>query len=633
MPLHTPDDWGGCDCGKRQDCPKPGKHPRTTHGVDDATTNEDTIQRWWSQFPTANVGVDLKGANLLDIAPDSIEWQAEFIARGLPLTPSFRSGGGEGHEHHLYRRPDVCPTHRLCRADEYDILSAGYAVMPPSRHASGTTYAWKIEPDGAQLAKAPIWAVRMQRDAAKGSSEAPGDLEPLDSSEPPVALSSDDLALWHGELIKLKPGGSVDRSMSLWNIGCALARAGATRSTIARALQNRDEQLGWSKYTGRRDASTRYLLIADRALSGTSPRIRLSPPSTNGVAHDVPGELTEEETWTWRVYDIAEFMSLQIPAVQWLIDRIMREQAIVGNFGGPGTLKTYFMTQLALSLASGKYFLDVFETQRARVLIVEEDTLEADYQQAYLAPMLKAMQLDPADLRSWLFIAPAADLLLDQPDRLAALEERIAALKPVLVCLDAFYLLHTGEGMTAKDLQPILATLKRLRRKYGCGFWIIDHNRKSSGSIATDESAIDRWYGGRSKSAASDEVIETRARKDDDGAASFHFLKLRGAKLPKPINVRLVDGKLVIDDNESDQASEETQRKIIDWLATQMSGRTINDMVLGTRLSHRHAQRACAGLAAAGQIQKTGKAGRADLWSLSSAAGVTAGDLPWGEPQ
>lgn len=281
VPLHTPKD-GVCDCPKRAECPSPGKHPRTMHGLDDATTDETKISMWWGpkMWPHANIGIDLAKANLVDVAPDSLEWQAEFIARGLPRTPAFRSGGGDGHEHHLFRRPEVCPPYRLCRTDEFDVLSAGYAVMPPSLHVSGLAYAWTETPENARLANAPIWAVQMLRENAKrpagslngtGPAVAPG--------EPPVQLHGEDLRVWRGELVKLKPGGTVDRSMSLWDIGCTLSRAGATRQTIAHALQERDESLGWSKYTGRRDAQTRYLVLADRVLSGQGPRIRLKPNS------------------------------------------------------------------------------------------------------------------------------------------------------------------------------------------------------------------------------------------------------------------------------------------------------------------------------------------------------------------
>lgn len=141
LPLHTPTD-GVCDCPDREACENPGKHPRTMHGLDDASTDEATIRRWWRIWPHANVAIDLSRAGLVDVAPDSIEWHAEFIARGLPDTLTFSSGGGEGHRHYLYRRRAGTPSYRICEEGKFDILSAGYAVMPPSLHASGRRYAW-----------------------------------------------------------------------------------------------------------------------------------------------------------------------------------------------------------------------------------------------------------------------------------------------------------------------------------------------------------------------------------------------------------------------------------------------------------------------------------------------------------
>jgi len=56
FPCHTPTLDGGCSC--RKDCGKNlGKHPRTLHGLTDATTDEATIRRWWQQFPDANIGI------------------------------------------------------------------------------------------------------------------------------------------------------------------------------------------------------------------------------------------------------------------------------------------------------------------------------------------------------------------------------------------------------------------------------------------------------------------------------------------------------------------------------------------------------------------------------------------------
>ena len=34
-----------------------GKDPLTAHGVKDATTNFDQIEKWWTKHPTANVAI------------------------------------------------------------------------------------------------------------------------------------------------------------------------------------------------------------------------------------------------------------------------------------------------------------------------------------------------------------------------------------------------------------------------------------------------------------------------------------------------------------------------------------------------------------------------------------------------
>jgi hypothetical protein len=50
LALHTPDHEGACSCG-RAGCPKPGKHPRTRHGLRDASADPAQIQTWWVTWP------------------------------------------------------------------------------------------------------------------------------------------------------------------------------------------------------------------------------------------------------------------------------------------------------------------------------------------------------------------------------------------------------------------------------------------------------------------------------------------------------------------------------------------------------------------------------------------------------
>lgn len=279
--LHAPLENGACDCnGRDADDPDKhpiGKHPRTKNGLKDATRDPAKIEMWWGprMWPQGNVGLDLAAAGLVDIAPDSVEYWAEFMARcrdeGCPPPLKFASSE-EGHEHWLYARPDDCATYRDCHTGEYDILSAGYAIMPPSLHRTLRTYTW-LEPADGVIERpriyAPRWAVEiLNRKGARTTAEPAGDST---DDGPPVELRGDALERWYGRLYERKTGGAVDRSYSLWWLAVVLLEAGASRRLVEQCLAERDVSLGWEKFSGRSDAPARYRIIVDRAVAGAGP--------------------------------------------------------------------------------------------------------------------------------------------------------------------------------------------------------------------------------------------------------------------------------------------------------------------------------------------------------------------------
>src|SRR4051794_7497793 len=69
LPLHTPPGPTGCPC-RRRGCDKPGKHPRTLHGLADATSDLEEVKRWWKMWPDANIGIRPHlGHVILDVDP------------------------------------------------------------------------------------------------------------------------------------------------------------------------------------------------------------------------------------------------------------------------------------------------------------------------------------------------------------------------------------------------------------------------------------------------------------------------------------------------------------------------------------------------------------------------------------
>jgi hypothetical protein len=176
LPLFPTNDGGGCSCGNVH-CTSPGKHPLSQlvpRGVLDATTDQVTIEQWFAQWPDFNIGIALEPSGLVVVAPDSESWLGKFKKLGLPATAHAVSGGGPGHRHYYYARPSGCPVHRICKSGEYDILSGGYIVAPPSRHKSGRSYRWVgIPDDTGQLPDAPDWAVEMLAEAQARSLGIP----------------------------------------------------------------------------------------------------------------------------------------------------------------------------------------------------------------------------------------------------------------------------------------------------------------------------------------------------------------------------------------------------------------------------------------------------------------------------
>lgn len=155
FPLHSINGRGHCTCGKKA-CSQAGKHPRTRHGLKDATTDKDTIREWWGRWGAkANIGgvmggpfvvIDIDPKNGGDASLNLLE-QEDFE---LPRTATARTGDHAGDRgRHFYFIPEqhhVNSTTGLLGFDGIDVRGhGGYVVLPPSAHHSGVEYEWEID--------------------------------------------------------------------------------------------------------------------------------------------------------------------------------------------------------------------------------------------------------------------------------------------------------------------------------------------------------------------------------------------------------------------------------------------------------------------------------------------------------
>lgn len=362
FPIFEIAEDGTCACGGRvKDC-TPGKHPRTRHGVDDGSVHPDAIRGWWRMWPSAAIGVNLEMSGLVDVAPDHPEHLAEFQRRGIETPARFQSPGGEGHVHHLFRRQEACPIHRICRTGEYDILSNGYAILPPSSGEGGRRYRWLSSmPDlNGGLPPAPAWVVdalqaakvRRTQSAPRRVSIETGGIE----DEPPIPLNDHQAAIWRGEIPILKPDGEIDRSATLLRIGRMLWNAGMTRAGVIAAVRERDQALGWDKYSGRGDADTRYTEIGDLLeAEGRDPVVVLNAvPRHVPVPEPVIDPETGEVKRHYEIIDAPDYVNR--PEPRWLVPRIIPAQAFFSVYGPPASFKSFWGLDLFASIATGIEF-------------------------------------------------------------------------------------------------------------------------------------------------------------------------------------------------------------------------------------------------------------------------------------
>jgi hypothetical protein len=161
-PVHWPHTIPGetslaCSCPRGPACDRPAKHPLVRHGLHDATTHAGQLERWWSRWPQANVGLATGVVfDALDVdGPAGLAALHQLAGTvGLRLPgPLVATGGGGWHSWFAPTGLGNRPPHGLDHVDWRG--KGGCVLVPPSHHISGRPYRWLRNLDQAPLPEVP----------------------------------------------------------------------------------------------------------------------------------------------------------------------------------------------------------------------------------------------------------------------------------------------------------------------------------------------------------------------------------------------------------------------------------------------------------------------------------------------
>ena len=150
--------------------------------------------------------------------------------------------------------------------------------------------------------------------------------------------------------------------------------------------------------------------------------------------------------------------------------------------------KSYFVLQLALSVASGTSFLKWTLPKARKVLLVNFEVTSSWTHRRGLG-MLHAMRLQ-AEAVDNLLVANVRGL--DLPDPVGAVLETIRAYRPTLVVLDPMYMMHEGDENAAVEMVPFIRRLSSMMQETGAALLIVHHDAKGR---AGDRNVRDRGSG------------------------------------------------------------------------------------------------------------------------------------------
>lgn len=443
FPVHSVKQ-GRCSCGKPR-CSDAGKHPRTKHGVLEASTNPEQLTEWWGRWPNANVGIatgTVSGLVIVDVDPRNGGDQT-IASLHLPPTRTVLTGGGG--KHFYFELGAALPGGKLGTGVDLK-ADGGYVVAPPSSHVSGGTYEWAE------------WGVPLTRWAGSPTGTN-GHSTPATGHGPTI---EPDQKSWVTELLGTRcPEGQRNQTLT--------RLSGYFRNVLPEAVT--------------------LSLLRQWNQACCQPPMD-DAELTNNVRHKYQRYAGESEhvaqVWTART-----LLEATMPDVLYVVEGMLPEGlAVLG--GRPKRGKSWLALQIAIDIVTGRGSLGKSVHPGKVIYLALEDSPRR------LKTRLERMgSLPTNDLMFWTDFTP-----LDSGG-LADLADLIEVHRPVLVIIDtmARILGRKADQDSNSDMTGLLAPLQRLAMAAHLCVLLIDHHRKPGLEVVD---AIDDVMGSTAKVGVAD---------------------------------------------------------------------------------------------------------------------------------
>jgi len=463
------------------------------HGCLDATTDAETIKRWWTTCPNANIGIATgakSGLAVVDL--DGPEGIASGKRLGLQSMVTVMTGNGE-QLYYADQNGKLSNSVKKLAAGIDTRGNGGYVVAPPSLHPNGKRYTWRM----ASLSRTALSA--LPRSLTVPSST----LSTLTST----IRKSDS---WIADALKGMKNGNIDNTLV---------------SILGRLRRD-----GYS-------AGDALVLLQPHALA----------------AGATPGHLDDKITHIWKAYPNQSTLSQtsksetidtfleDIREPEWICKPFIAKKSIGFVVGLPATLKTWLCTDLAVESARDNgLWLGLFPVTNCKILFVDQERWKGETQRRF-SSVMAAKGLSRADFGEKLYMKCGTTIRLNIDASYQAFRTELLEMRPDLVIVDSFATFHTLPENDRTEIQKVLERIKELRNEIGCTFLFINHESKAAYPNGEPQGipTLGTMVGSIGIGAAAEFCLTVR--RVDDNTSIVHHTKSTLASTAKAFYASVVD--------------------------------------------------------------------------------------------
>lgn len=289
---------------------------------------------------------------------------------------------------------------------------------------------------------------------------------------------------------KLPPIGK--RSDTLWYLEHELMKVGLSIPEIKTLIQNSN----WNKYKGRSDEEVRLNEEISKVYGEELDKEEQKEQRKQKKKEQK--EQTDEEDdeelplVSLKVENDSELLSNLSHYPGWLVEGFWTRKSHGIVSGEPKAFKSTLVLDLAISVASGKPFLNKFQViERGPVLVVQNENAGWIMKdrvvkiKAHKGLLGKISYSKDTISAVWpkelpIYYVNQQGFSFSDPVHRDILEQLLETTKPKLAIFDPLYLMFEGDISQSKDLSPILSWLLAIKEKYNTSILLIHHWKKGT---------------------------------------------------------------------------------------------------------------------------------------------------------